>query len=308
MDHFVGASTDGSLLVGESDNGDVFQWTPASGLEPMNVPDHFTPTNISANGRFLSGYSSLNNSFVPVLLDTIGSSFLVPYLSSGKAGGTALSVSEDGKFVVGSLGFKNPADWIARASEAFRWDAGHGTIGLGDLPGGPFYSRAFDVSGDGSVVVGESISGASAANSPHQNDTEGFYWTDPTGMVGIGDLPGGPFFSVIDAVSADGSIMVGTSISDRAQEAIIYDLKHGMRPLQDVLVDKYGLANELAGWQLESAFDISADGRTVAGMARDPQGHYTAWVVTVPEPSTYALLTIGGAALAVYARQRRHRT
>ena len=41
-----------------------------------------------------------------------------------------------------------------RATEAFRWTTGGGMVGLGDLPGGNFYSDADGVSGDGSVVVG----------------------------------------------------------------------------------------------------------------------------------------------------------
>src|SRR5262245_61136996 len=64
--------------------------------------------------------------------------------------------------------------------------------GLGDL-GGPapgtvpyvcnpvHYSQALAVSGDGTTVVGQSY-----AATP-----EGFRWTSGTGMVGIGDLPGG---------------------------------------------------------------------------------------------------------------------
>ncbi len=37
-------------------------------------------------------------------------------------------------------------------SEAFRWTQAGGMVGLGDLPGGTFGSKAFFVSADGSVV------------------------------------------------------------------------------------------------------------------------------------------------------------
>ncbi len=37
-------------------------------------------------------------------------------------------------------------------SEAFHWTQAGGMVGLGDLPGGTFGSRAFFVSADGSVV------------------------------------------------------------------------------------------------------------------------------------------------------------
>ena len=49
--------------------------------------------------------------------------------------------------------------------------------GLGDLPGGLFNSQAYDVSADGSVVVGQ---GNSASGG------EAFRWTS-AGMVGLGE-------------------------------------------------------------------------------------------------------------------------
>ena len=81
--------------------------------------------------------------------------------------------------------------------------------GLGDLPGGIFDSRAFGVSADGSVVVGESSSASG---------TEAFRWTSGGGIAGLGDLPGGGFSSRANAVSGDGSVVVGLGKSyyDRA--------------------------------------------------------------------------------------------
>ena len=94
-------------------------------------------------------------------------------------------------------------------SEAFRWTAASGMVGLGDLPGGDFFSQANGVSADGSTVVGHSSSAADAGN----YDEEAFRWTAAAGMVGLGDLPGGDFYSDALDVSADGSTVVGVSIS-----------------------------------------------------------------------------------------------
>lgn len=69
--------------------------------------------------------------------------------------------------------------------------------GLGDLPGGDFFSAtgrgalpgsdlwgaAVGASADGSVIVGNS-------NSAFGSNTEAFRWTSGGGMVGLGDLPG----------------------------------------------------------------------------------------------------------------------
>ena len=74
--------------------------------------------------------------------------------------------------------------------------------GLGDLPGGGFFSQAFGMSADGLVVVGQSSVGFTAS------DRETFRWTNGEGMVGLGDLNG--FFdgNAYD-VSADGSVVIG---------------------------------------------------------------------------------------------------
>jgi len=76
-------------------------------------------------------------------------------------------------------------------------------------------------------------------------------------MQGLGDLPGGEFASSASDISADGSTVVGTSISGSGSEAFIWDSTNGMQGLGD-----------LPGGQYSSfAWDISADGSTVVGYA-----------------------------------------
>ena len=77
--------------------------------------------------------------------------------------------------------------------------------GLGDLPGGIFYSQAFAVSANGACVVGLSTS---------KLGQEAFRWTKSGGMQGLGGLLGGShghFNCEARAVSADGSTVVGYS-------------------------------------------------------------------------------------------------
>jgi probable HAF family extracellular repeat protein len=78
-------------------------------------------------------------------------------------------------------------------------------IPLGDLPGGIFDSAASAVSADGMVAVGSSVSGSSSPL------VEAFRWTQATGMVGLGFLPGHSETSRASDVSANGSIVVGAS-------------------------------------------------------------------------------------------------
>jgi probable HAF family extracellular repeat protein len=134
---------------------------------------------------------------------------------------------------------------------------------------------------------------SSSANATTGN-YEAFRWTQQTGMVGLGDLPGGTFNSTADGISADGSIIVGTSTTGLGDEAFIWDSGNGMRNLRDVLVNDYGLGAALTGWQLIGAV-ISADGHTFAGSGINPDGNTEAWVATVPEPSSLTLAVVMGA-------------
>jgi uncharacterized membrane protein len=104
------------------------------------------------------------------------------------------------------------------------------------------------------------------------------------------------------AVSADGSIIVGQSTPQGPNSliAFIWDAVHGTRSLKTVLEDDHGL--DLTGWQLEFAGGISADGRTIVGYGINPSGQREAWIATIPEPGSAALLALG---LGLLASRRR---
>jgi len=134
------------------------------------------------------------------------------------------------------------------------------------------------VSADGLVVVGEGpLVGHSQV---------AFRWTADSGIVALGDLPGGVFASSASAVSRDGSVVVGYGESDAGTEAFIWDVQNGMRSLRDVLVDQYGLG--LTGWTLTSAVDVSDDGRTIVGYGTNPDGFTEAWIATLPSEDVNA--------------------
>lgn len=73
-------------------------------------------------------------------------------------------------------------------------------MGLGDLPGGSFYSEAYGVSDDGTVVVGTGF--------PATNNSEAFRWSQATGIVSL-NTAAGFYFRSAHSVSADGSVIVG---------------------------------------------------------------------------------------------------
>lgn len=156
----------------------------------------------------------------------------------------AEAISADGSVVVGHGIYEDQV--FDSNSEAFRWDAGSGLVGLGDLAGGHPTSAAFDVSADGSLVVG--VGRSDAGN-------EAATWTAAGGWQGLGDLDGGSFNSRAFAVSGDGTFAVGRASSDAGTEAFLWDAANGLQGLGD-----------LAGGDFHSsAYAVSADGSVVVG-------------------------------------------
>jgi probable HAF family extracellular repeat protein len=185
----------------------------------------------------------------------------------------------------------------ASGIEGFRWTAIDGLDGLGDLPGGDFYSTGRGISADGSVLVG---------NSNSTNGYEAFRWEGGV-MVGLGDLLGGSFESRAEAVSADGSIVVGFGSTALGYESFLWDSVNGMRNLQTVLTSDYGL--DLTGWTLSEASSISADGMQIVGFGLH-NGNIEGWYAdlsssAVPEPSSFVL--VAGLAGCAWWRRRHDR-
>jgi probable HAF family extracellular repeat protein len=95
------------------------------------------------------------------------------------------------------------------------YEAYRDMIGLGDLPGLFFDSRAWAVSDDGARVVGDSVG---------LSGTEAFVWTvGATMLTPLGTLAGGTFPSSALAISGDGRIVAGYAYSASGQEAFRFD-------------------------------------------------------------------------------------
>lgn len=122
----------------------------------------------------------------------------------------------------------------------------------------PILSRAFDVSDDGSVVVGADVSDPARR--------EAFRWTESQGMQGLGDFPGGDFLSGATAVSADGRVVIGGGT------ARIYATSDGFR-WTDVTGLQHipPLSTNVPSYQ-SSATGISADGSIIVGDSRLTSG------------------------------------
>jgi hypothetical protein len=119
-------------------------------------------------------------------------------------GFATVALSDDGSTVVGTIGVDTPE--LGLHEEAAIWRGGDTWQPLGGLPGafpcGTNYTTAFDVSGDGSKVVGLAWIGAACENA------HGFEWTEAGGMADLGAIVDGRA-SRANGISADGSTIVG---------------------------------------------------------------------------------------------------
>ncbi len=124
---------------------------------------------------------------------------------------SAVAVSEDGKVVVGDI----PDPMGVGTEIAARWTAATGWVGLGHLPNAnacPSLSNSYDVSADGSVVVGLSWDGCSG---------RGFRWEAGTGMQELQNLANGN--NRASVVSADGTRIGGFAQGSFSRTPAIWD-------------------------------------------------------------------------------------
>ena len=120
-------------------------------------------------------------------------------------------------------------------------------------------------------------------------------WTAADGWTQLlyGDPATWPL-GAANAVSADGSVVVGHFLLDGSFQTFVWDADGGgNRYLRDVL-SAGGV--DLTSWSPTSAVGVSADGRTVVGAGRNPAGQSESWIATIPEPSSLALMPLVGLA------------
>jgi uncharacterized membrane protein len=104
-------------------------------------------------------------------------------------------------------------------------------------------------------------------------------------------------------VSDDGLTVVGFGTAADRVHATIWTPTSGMRSLEDVLTNDYGL--NLGGWRLSEATSISGDGFTIVGQGSNPAGQSEAWIVTLPEPASSTCLVLLLVGVAMRRARRR---
>lgn len=275
-------SADGSVVVGLSTGG-AFRWTAASGVVPLNVslPGGFTAsaaTAVSADGSVVAGwaYSPASGEYQAFRWTADAGAVGLGDLPGGIVRSLANAISADGSTITG-IGYSDAGQ------DAFRWTAATGIQSLGDLPGNyypsttPDLSEGLGISADGSVVVGYATD---------DTGTRAAFW-DAAGT--LHPITPGNMSSAL-AASTDGSLVLG---GRSYGPSIVWDAAHGTRPLDSFLPDDFGLGSAIAGWTLEKAYGLSADGSVLLGEGLNPNGDRETFLVNLPEPSLLSALLVG---------------
>jgi len=205
------------VVVGDSSSSsgkEAFRWTEAGGIEGLgDLPGGNFKSRAggaSTNGLVVVGTSYISDTSKEGFRWTSGDDIQgVGDLPGGDYKSGMSAVSADGTILAGYAS-------ASGSIEATRWTQAGGFEQLGFMAGGTF-SQTFDMSSDGSAVVGQ-------GNHVTTGRDEAFRWTQPTGMLGIGDLSGGAIWSIAYSVSADGTTVVGRSESGSGLEAFRWEL------------------------------------------------------------------------------------
>jgi uncharacterized membrane protein len=247
VDHAFGLSGDGSLIVGTGSAG-AFSWSSVTG--PSFLGFHGA-SDISADGKFIVGTASNPPGSQPVYWSLVSGVTVLPGIAGAPHLGQALGISLDGSTIVGSVATgtnggsinSEAAAWIngavplllgagptstAHAASAdgsvivgqyfangeyraFRWTKSGGFEALSEIAG-TNDMRAFAVSGDGSIVVGE-------ARDPVTGRNVAFVWDASHGtrvlsdvLAGVGQIKNW-YLTEAWGISADGRFVTGHGVN-----------------------------------------------------------------------------------------------
>lgn len=317
---YASLSADGLTVVGSAYIGSPFRWTRNEGLtyidESRDGEMLTNITDVSADGSTILGATDLghwvlwdnsggvkqlsNFGFAPVALSGDGATAVGHERSSGQGPrhavqwlpdsppsllgsdlvsvSTATDVSGDGSVIVGWVG-ANTND-----RTGFLWQTGDDELlPLPPLPTGENIAFLNAVSNNGKHALG-----AVVVDSRPQ-----------AVILREGELPvhlNATLDILATGISDDGNTVVGVQ-GGAFDRAFIWDPNHGVRDLRDVLANDYGLADEIGDWMLTDIRGLSADGRTILGIAQEPIAPNVfverLYIATIPEPSTAALLVTG---------------
>lgn len=264
-------SADGSVVVGDAagtgSSVQAFRWTASGGLAGLGTSPQGTRSSaagVAADGAVVVGGGDTDSAAPAAFRWTIPGTLQVLPLLEGTVLCSATGVSGDGATVVGSCGGNRP-------NAGFRWTAGSGMVSLGQYGGGTSaQSTASAISRDGSTIVG--------FGNPYL--TGAMLWTANGTAVVLGKLLVDDSSAGAVAVSRDGAVVVGTSVSSGDTARMFrWTSGAGMQALQPAPATGPG----------HRASGMSGDGSRVVGWIRSADGESDEALVWTQARGTRAL-------------------
>ncbi|CDH47558.1 PEP-CTERM sorting domain-containing protein [Candidatus Contendibacter odensensis] len=262
-------------------NGSIgtFTWSQALGAQSIGVPQN-APSDTRVIGQGVNDYGVVvGHSYSPNAVTD------QPFIWNAVSGfqttgynGIATDINNLGQVVgnIDTYGYGN--------RHAYIWDSVNGLQTLGYLPG--CYTVAVAIN-DQSQVIGNSY-GANC-------NSNGFVWDSKQGIRSLGALDGW-LGSTALAINDMGHV-VGELRGAVNGEAFIWTEVTGIQILQD-LIDPY--SGDLSNVVLFGATGINDRGQIIAQGIDPDVGAIHGYLLTpIPEPTTFALLSLGLAGLCV---------
>lgn len=283
-------SADGSVVVGWAAGGG-FRWSAGTmTLLPPAYPQYPYGTlahGVSADGTIAVGWSA--GAYVGQQRAATRWTGTAPTMVGPLVYAIGYATSDDGSVVVGSYSTQTlravdgaEPRYIEIGRQSTAWDvSADGAVMVGDashddggawrwenddveflppLPGETWAQGAYGISSDGTIIVGSVYNGSQQRMVRWVNKVP-----EDLGADGVAK-----------STSANGQVIVGDNDAT-PRRALIWTPARGAEDLRTHLIEQYGL--DLTGWILESAI-VSADGGTVVGRGRNPDGDVEAYRAT----------------------------
>ena len=248
-------SQDGLVIVGHTDVSGLIHAAVWNGVSlttlPLGAYDEMRATGVSADGLTVVGFSvdnlGRNDAFYRVSTNSV-QSLAVEF---GPLHSRATGVSGDGSLIVGTLSDDFYGTPFVRSGFIYTVGGGHTVINPSS--GGPAafstrgYTEMTGISADGSTSIGYAYSVPGVPT----GDALAFRRASNGTITSLGNLGGA--WSIPNAVSANGAVIVGQSANGSSEEAFVY---------QNGNMTGLGF---LAGGSTSNATGVSADGSVIVG-------------------------------------------
>ena len=253
-------SDDGSVIIANAFN-QPFRWTTSgwTGLGTPSASVYFYSTCISSDGSvvvgMVSGSDQQSGTFTNIFRwSSVGGMVNLGSPPFGTLNNEDLFVSGNGLVIAGS-----GTDLQSGISHLFRLAVGDAIQDLGTLQENHTDADVAAINHDGSVVVGLSkriniVTGIA-------QETQTFRWTVAAGMNWVGPLPGGATDARPEALSSDGSVIVGMMGRQLDGSGQFVDMRAFRWTDASGVIDLGSLKTPI------TPADLSSDGSIVVGSA-----------------------------------------